>query len=89
MGILCEFQTVFAKDVHFALEDLSNSGYDVVSIDWTIKPTHARWSFRFKLEDIYNILYFSFNASIVSHHLWQWILELTFGTDITELTVVI
>lgn len=55
MGILCEFQTVFAKDVHFALEDLSNSGYDVVSIDWTIKPTHARWLFRFKLEDIYII----------------------------------
>nr|XP_022313045.1 uncharacterized protein LOC111118050 [Crassostrea virginica] len=34
--------TVFAKDVHFALEDLSNSGYEVISIDWTIKPTHAR-----------------------------------------------
>ncbi|XP_062593768.1 uncharacterized protein LOC134255270 [Saccostrea cucullata] len=33
---------VFAKDVHFALEDLSNSGYEVVGIDWTIKPTHAR-----------------------------------------------
>lgn len=71
MGILCEFQTVFAKDVHFALEDLSNSGYDVVSIDWTIKPTHARWSFHFKLEDIY----FSFNSSTVSHHLWQRILD--------------
>lgn len=33
---------VFAKDAHFALEDLANSGYDVVSLDWTIKPTHAR-----------------------------------------------
>lgn len=34
--------TVFAKDAHFALEDLAKSGYDVVSVDWTIKPTHAR-----------------------------------------------
>lgn len=68
MGILCELQTVFAKDVHFALEDLSNSGYDVVSIDWTIKPTHARWSFT-------QHLYLSFNASIVWHHLWQWMLD--------------
>lgn len=33
---------VFAKDAHFAIEDLANSGYDVVSLDWTIKPTHAR-----------------------------------------------
>ncbi|KAL4236371.1 hypothetical protein ACF0H5_004756 [Mactra antiquata] len=33
---------VFAKDAHFALDDLANSGYDVVSLDWTIKPTHAR-----------------------------------------------
>ena len=36
------FQVVFAKDAHFALEDLSNCGYDVVSLDWTIKPKHAR-----------------------------------------------
>ena len=35
-------QVVFAKDAHFALEDLSNSGYDIVSLDWTMKPTHAR-----------------------------------------------
>ncbi|WAR23532.1 DCUP-like protein [Mya arenaria] len=33
---------VFAKDAHFAIDDLSNSGYDVVSLDWTINPTHAR-----------------------------------------------
>ena len=37
-------QVVFAKDAHFALEDLANCGYDVVSLDWTIKPTHARYS---------------------------------------------
>lgn len=33
---------VFAKDAHFALDDLANSGYEVVSLDWTVKPTHAR-----------------------------------------------
>ncbi|KAJ8306441.1 hypothetical protein KUTeg_016986 [Tegillarca granosa] len=33
---------VFAKDAHFALEDLAKSGYEVVSIDWTQKPAHAR-----------------------------------------------
>lgn len=36
-------QVVFAKDAHFALEDLAKSGYDVVSIDWTQKPAHARY----------------------------------------------
>jgi len=33
---------VFAKDTHYALEELADSGYDVVSLDWTIKPKHAR-----------------------------------------------
>lgn len=35
-------QTIFAKDAHFALEELAESGYDVISLDWTIKPKHAR-----------------------------------------------
>ena len=34
--------TVFAKDAHFALEDLGASGYDVVGLDWTIKPEVGR-----------------------------------------------
>lgn len=34
--------TVFAKDAHYALEWLSNSDYDVISIDWTIDPKIAR-----------------------------------------------
>ncbi len=38
-------QIIFAKDAHFALEELANSGYEVVSLDWTIKPQHARWIF--------------------------------------------
>lgn len=33
---------VFAKDGHYALEDLSQSHYDVVSLDWTIDPRSAR-----------------------------------------------
>lgn len=36
------FQNVFAKDAHYALRDLSNSGYDVISLDWTIDPSAAR-----------------------------------------------
>ncbi|KAK7159217.1 hypothetical protein R3I94_005520 [Phoxinus phoxinus] len=33
---------VFAKDGHYGLEDLSESGYEVVSLDWTIDPRSAR-----------------------------------------------
>lgn len=33
---------VFAKDGHYGLEDLSESHYDVVSLDWTIDPRSAR-----------------------------------------------
>ncbi|XP_039632541.1 uroporphyrinogen decarboxylase [Polypterus senegalus] len=33
---------VFAKDGHYALEDLAQSEYDVVGLDWTIDPKAAR-----------------------------------------------
>ncbi|XP_058031229.1 uroporphyrinogen decarboxylase isoform X3 [Ahaetulla prasina] len=33
---------IFAKDAHYALEDLAQSGYEVVSLDWTICPQEAR-----------------------------------------------
>ncbi|XP_015666800.1 uroporphyrinogen decarboxylase isoform X1 [Protobothrops mucrosquamatus] len=33
---------IFAKDAHYALEDLAQSGYDVVSLDWTMSPQEAR-----------------------------------------------
>ncbi|XP_033103555.1 uroporphyrinogen decarboxylase-like [Anneissia japonica] len=33
---------VFAKGAHYALEELNNSDYDVVSLDWTILPQQAR-----------------------------------------------
>ncbi|XP_044297866.1 uroporphyrinogen decarboxylase isoform X3 [Varanus komodoensis] len=33
---------VFAKDAHYALEDLAQSGYEVVGLDWTIRPQEAR-----------------------------------------------
>uniref|UniRef100_A0A8C1NNH6 Uroporphyrinogen decarboxylase n=1 Tax=Cyprinus carpio TaxID=7962 RepID=A0A8C1NNH6_CYPCA len=33
---------VFAKDGHYGLEDLSESGYEVVGLDWTIDPRSAR-----------------------------------------------
>lgn len=34
--------TVFAKGGHYALEDLSNSGYETIGLDWTIDPVLAR-----------------------------------------------
>ncbi|XP_068604945.1 uroporphyrinogen decarboxylase [Brachionichthys hirsutus] len=33
---------VFAKDAHYAVEDLSQSHYEVVGLDWTIDPRSAR-----------------------------------------------
>ncbi|MGH0185883.1 UNVERIFIED_CONTAM: hypothetical protein FKN15_019391 [Acipenser sinensis] len=33
---------VFAKDAHYALEDLSQSRYEVVGLDWTVDPKDAR-----------------------------------------------
>lgn len=33
---------VFAKNVHYGLQELSESQYDVISLDWTIAPSEAR-----------------------------------------------
>ncbi|KAG8013862.1 Uroporphyrinogen decarboxylase, partial [Nibea albiflora] len=33
---------VFAKDAHYGVEDLSQSNYEVVGLDWTIDPRSAR-----------------------------------------------
>nr|XP_056700764.1 uroporphyrinogen decarboxylase [Euleptes europaea] len=33
---------VFAKDAHYALEDLADSGFEVVGLDWTLHPQDAR-----------------------------------------------
>lgn len=41
--------TIFAKDAHYALEELATIGYDVVSIDWTISPKQARSAFKDKV----------------------------------------
>ena len=35
-------KTVFAKGAHYALESLSESGYNVVGLDWTMDPRQAR-----------------------------------------------
>ena len=35
-------QIIFAKDAHYVLEELSVSGYEVVSVDWTNEPELAR-----------------------------------------------
>jgi len=37
-------QVIFAKDGHYALTELTASGYEVVSVDWTIRPELARYS---------------------------------------------
>jgi uroporphyrinogen decarboxylase len=34
--------TVFAKGAHWALADLARSDYDVIQLDWTMQPSHAR-----------------------------------------------
>ncbi|XP_062506498.1 uroporphyrinogen decarboxylase-like [Corticium candelabrum] len=34
--------TVFAKDAHYALEELAFSNYDVISLDWTMDPQISR-----------------------------------------------
>lgn len=41
-GIIQVPMIVFAKDAHYALEDIANSGYEVVGLDWTIQPQIAR-----------------------------------------------
>ncbi|KAM9242150.1 uroporphyrinogen decarboxylase isoform 5-T5 [Dugong dugon] len=33
---------IFAKDGHFALEELAQAGYEVVGLDWTLAPEKAR-----------------------------------------------
>ncbi|CAG8667027.1 2852_t:CDS:2 [Cetraspora pellucida] len=34
--------TIFCKGSWYALESLSNIGYDTISLDWTIDPAHAK-----------------------------------------------
>ncbi len=33
---------VFAKGAHYALAQLGQSGYEVVGLDWTVRPEEAR-----------------------------------------------
>ncbi len=33
---------VFAKDAHYALDALAETDFDVISLDWTMDPAHAR-----------------------------------------------
>eukprot|EP00095_Tigriopus_kingsejongensis_P006395 maker-scaffold117_size339417-snap-gene-2.23 protein:Tk06395 transcript:maker-scaffold117_size339417-snap-gene-2.23-mRNA-1 annotation:"uroporphyrinogen decarboxylase" len=42
LGLPTVPMTVFAKGAHFALEQLSKSGYDVIGLDWTMDPKSAR-----------------------------------------------
>ena len=35
-------QTIFAKGAHYAIKELSQIGYDVVSLDWTMSAKDAR-----------------------------------------------
>ncbi|RMX41495.1 hypothetical protein pdam_00012249 [Pocillopora damicornis] len=35
-------QTIFAKGAHYAIKDLSQIGYDVISLDWTMSAKDAR-----------------------------------------------
>ncbi|KAK2554597.1 Uroporphyrinogen decarboxylase [Acropora cervicornis] len=42
LGPDCVPMTIFAKGAHYAIKDLSQIGYDVVSLDWTVLPKEAR-----------------------------------------------
>lgn len=33
---------IFAKDAHFALEEISASGYDLMGLDWSVPPAEGR-----------------------------------------------
>jgi hypothetical protein len=44
LKIVFIFQTVFAKGGHYALVSLSQIGYEVVGLDWTVDPEGSRWS---------------------------------------------
>ena len=35
-------QTVFAKGAHYAVKELSQTDYDVLSLDWTMSAKDAR-----------------------------------------------
>ncbi len=35
-------KVIFAKDGHFVLEELAQSHYEVIGLDWTIEPKVAR-----------------------------------------------
>jgi uroporphyrinogen decarboxylase len=35
-------QCIFPKGGHFSLEQLSTAGYDIIGLDWTIKPDEGR-----------------------------------------------
>lgn len=41
-SILCLVQCIFPKGGHFALEEVGKAGYDIVGIDWTVRPEDAR-----------------------------------------------
>lgn len=41
-GLPCVPMIVFAKDAHYALDDLCDTDFDVIGLDWTIDPEMAR-----------------------------------------------
>ena len=42
LALYFSFQIIFAKGAHYAIPELSESGYEVVGLDWTIEPQEAR-----------------------------------------------
>ena len=40
--VLSLCQVIFGKDAHHSMEELAESGYEVIGVDWTIKPQKAR-----------------------------------------------
>ena len=44
---------VFARGAHYALEDLSNSEFDGMSLDWTIDPQFSTKSYNIIIAKFY------------------------------------
>lgn len=41
-GVACVPMVIFAKDGHYALEEIAQSHYEVIGLDWTIEPKIAK-----------------------------------------------
>ena len=61
---------IFEKGAHYALEELADSDYDVISLDWTMDPQEARKRVQGKVAlqgNLDSSIFFASNE-IIKHH---------------------